>query len=93
MNQVENPPSGRVRQLLCLIRGQPLGVPPYGSGKISVLTTNETPPIIDDNLFKDIVKESEFPARKDTKQVPIEISKDLAEVERGRIRRLRDHPA
>jgi hypothetical protein len=73
-----------VCQLLCLIRGQPLGVPPYGSGKIAVLTTNETFPIIDNKLLKDIVKETEFPAGKDTKQVPIEISKDLAEVERGR---------
>jgi hypothetical protein len=74
-----------VRQLLCLIRGQPLGVPPYGSGKIPVLTTNETFPIIDNKLLKDIVKESEFSAAKDTKQVPIEIPKDLAEVERGGI--------
>jgi hypothetical protein len=70
-----------------------LGVPPYGSRKIAVLTANEAFPIIDNELLKDIVKESEFPAGKDTKQVPIEISKDLAEVERGRIRGLRDHPA
>jgi hypothetical protein len=58
-----------------------------------VLTTNETFPIVDYKLLKDIVKEPEFPAGKDTKQMPIEISKDLAEVECGRIRGLRDHPA
>src|SRR4029079_1645127 len=69
-----------------LVSCHPMGVPPDRSGKITVLTTDEALPIFDDELLESVVKESKFPAGKNAKQVPIEISKDVAEVERGRIR-------
>ena len=72
--------------LFGLVSCYPLGVPPYGSGKIAMLATDEALPIFDNELLESAVNESKFPAGKNAKQVPIEISKDVAEVERGRIR-------
>jgi hypothetical protein len=70
-----------------------VGIPPYGSGKVAVLAADEALPILDNEPLEGVVKEPKFPAGKNAKQVSIEISKDITEVERGRIRRLRDHPA
>jgi len=69
-----------------------VGVPPDRSGKVPVLTAAEALPIFNNELLEGVVKESKFPAGKNAKQVSIEISKDIAEVECGDIRRLRDHP-
>ncbi len=46
-----------------------------------MLTADETFPIIDNKLLEGKVEEPKFPAGKNTKQVPVEISKDLAEVD------------
>jgi hypothetical protein len=63
-----------------------MGVPPYSRGKIAVLAADEALPIFDSELLEGVVKESKIPAGKHAEQVPIEISKDVVEVERGRIR-------
>jgi len=56
-----------------------------------VLAADQARPVLDYKSLEDIVQESEFAAGKNTKQVPIEISKNIAEVERGRISRLGHH--
>ena len=68
-----------------------MGIPPYGSRKVSVLTADQTRPVLDYKPLEDIVQESEFAARKNTKEVAVEIPEDLTEVERGRIGDLREH--
>ena len=65
--------------------GQPGRILSDRRGKIAVLTAGEAFPIFDNELLENVVKEPKFAARKTAKQVPIEISKDVAEVQRGRI--------
>jgi hypothetical protein len=63
-----------------------MGTPPHGRRKVSVLAADQAGPVFDYEAFEGIMEESEFAARQYAKQVPIEISEDLAEVERGWIR-------
>jgi mRNA-degrading endonuclease RelE of RelBE toxin-antitoxin system len=62
-----------------------MGIPQHGRRKVSVLAADQTLPVFDYKALEDIVKESEFAARKNTKQVAVKIPEDLAEVQRGRI--------
>ena len=50
-----------------------------------MLAADQTLPVFDYKPLEGIVKESEFAARKNTKQVAVKIPEDLAEVQRGRI--------
>ena len=83
--KVPDPPAGRVCYHLRLVRGHPLGVPPHGSRKVAMLATDQALPILDYKPLEDIMKESEFAARKNAKQVAVKIPEDLAEVQSGRI--------
>src|SRR5437867_3366328 len=49
------------------------------------MPTDQTLPILDYKPFEDIMQESEFAARKDTKQVAVKIPEDCLEVESRRI--------
>jgi hypothetical protein len=62
-----------------------MGVAPHGSRKIAMLTTDQALPILDYEILESVVKESEFVAGKDTKQVAVKIPEDLGELERSRI--------
>ena len=71
MSKVKDPRAGYACYLFRLVSRYPLGVPPYGSGKITVLATDEALPIFDYELLECIVKESKFPAGKNAEQVSI----------------------
>ena len=54
-----------------------------------MLATDKALPVLDYKPLEDFMKESEFIARKNTKQVAVKIPKDIAEVQSGRIGDLR----
>ena len=85
MSKVQDPRAGYACYLFRLVSRYPLGVPLHGSGKITVLATDEALPIFDYELLECIVKRIQIPGGEEREQVSIEISKDVAEVERGRI--------
>src|SRR5271157_2887002 len=58
--------AGRVCYHLGLVRGHPMGTPPNGSGKVSVLATDQARPVLDYKPLEDVVQESEFAARENT---------------------------
>jgi hypothetical protein len=91
MHKIQDSRTSRACQPLRLIRRHPLGVPPHGNRKVTMLATDEARPILDYKPFETIMKKSKSPARKDTKKVSIEIPKDSVEVESGGIGCLGDH--
>jgi hypothetical protein len=62
-----------------------MGVPPHGRRKVSVLAADQARPVLDYKPLEGIVKESEFAARKNAKQVAVKVPKDLTEVQGGQI--------
>ena len=91
-DKIQDPRTVHAHYLFCLIGRHPTGVPPDRSRKVAMLATNQAVPIFDYEPLEGIMKESEFPLGKDAKEVSIEVSEDVAEVERGNVHRLRDHP-
>src|SRR6266436_2284864 len=63
--------------------GHPLRIPLYRGGEVATLA-NWTVPILDHELFKCLVKKPKLPARKDAKQVTIEIAEDICEIQNHR---------
>jgi hypothetical protein len=70
-------------ELFRFVCGHPLRIPLYRGGEVATLA-NWTVPILDHELFKCLVKKPELPARKDAKQVTIEIAEDLCEIQNHR---------
>jgi hypothetical protein len=91
VDKFHNSLAGRACYLLRLVRGDPVGTPPHSSGKISMLAPEKALPILDYKVLKSFMKESEFVARKNTKQVAVEIPEDPTEVESSRVSGFREH--
>jgi hypothetical protein len=62
-----------------------MGTPPHGRRKVSVLAADQARPVLDYKPLEGIVKESEFAARKNAKQVAVKVPKDLTEVQSSQI--------
>jgi len=54
-----------------------MGIPQHGRRKVSVLAADQTLPVFDYKALEGIVKESEFAARKNAKEVAVKIPEDL----------------
>src|SRR6266849_116478 len=62
--EIPNPRAGRARYPFCLVCGDPMGTPPHGKRKVSVLAADKTRPVLDYKTLEGILQKSEFAARK-----------------------------